>query len=290
MSNKRLGKGLEALIPPKDEPKSRMGTLLLRLSEILPNPHQPRQSFNKVTLSELAASIKAKGIITPITVRVQDNKFILVAGERRLRAARIAGLVKVPAFIVDVSDGADMMEMALIENIQRENLNAIEEAEVFALLHSKFELSQEKIAHSVGKKRVTISNSLRLLSLPDEIKTSLRKGVISAGHGRAILMMKSKKIMMKVWKRIVKENLSVRGAETLANNLLLKSKSTKKQLHTTKPTEDPGIQAMENELIEILGTKINIRTRGKGGVIEVSYFSDDDFDRIYHLITSIQIP
>ena len=290
MSNKRLGKGLEALIPPKDEPKSRMGTLLLNVNEILPNPHQSRQSFDEVALSELVASIKAKGILTPITVRVQNEKYMLVAGERRLRAARIAGLVEIPAFVVDVSDDADMMEMALIENIQRENLNAIEEAEAFALLHSKFGLFQGKIAHAVGKKRVTISNSMRLLNLPEEIKISIRKGVISAGHGRAILMMKSKKIMMKMWKRIVKENLSVRGAEILANNLLLKSKSTKKQFHTAKSSVDPGIQAMENELIEILGTKINIRTRRKGGIIEVSYFSDDDFDRIYNLIKSIQIP
>jgi ParB family chromosome partitioning protein len=287
VSNKRLGKGLEALIPPKDEFDSRMGTLLLNIDEIQPNPHQPRQLFDEVALSELVASIKTKGILTPITVRVQNKKYILIAGERRLRAARIAGLMEIPAFVVNVSDDADMMEMALIENIQRENLNAVEEAEAYALLLSKFGLSQEKVAHAVGKKRVTISNSLRLLKLPEEIKQSLRKGVISAGHGRAILMMKSKKTMMKMWESIIKKNLSVRGAETLANSLILKSKSAKKQVSKAKSSVDPGIQAMENELIEILGTKINIRARKKGGVIEVSYFSDDDFDRIFNLIRSI---
>jgi ParB family chromosome partitioning protein len=290
VSNKRLGKGLEALIPPKDEFDSRMGTLLLNIDEIQPNPHQPRQLFDEVALSELVASIKTKGILTPITVRVQNKKYILIAGERRLRAARIAGLMEIPAFVVNVSDDADMMEMALIENIQRENLNAVEEAEAYALLLSKFGLSQEKVAHAVGKKRVTISNSLRLLKLPEEIKQSLRKGVISAGHGRAILMMKSKKTMMKMWESIIKKNLSVRGAETLANSLILKSKSAKKQVSKAKSSVDPGIQAMENELIEILGTKINIRARKKGGVIEVSYFSDDDFDRIFNLIRSINNP
>ncbi len=290
MSNKRLGKGLEALIPPKDESKSQSGTLLLSINEIQPNPHQPRQLFDEVALLELVASIKAKGILTPITVRVQNEKYFLIAGERRLRAARISGLEEIPAFVVNVSDDAEMMEMALIENIQRENLNAIEEAEAYALLHSKFGLSQEKIAHAVGKKRVTISNSLRLLNLPEEIITSLREGIVSAGHGRAILMMKSKKNMMKMWKKIVKEHFSVRGAEKLANSLLIKSNATKKHLHADKSSMTPRIQAMENELIEILGTKINIHTRGERGVIKISYFSDDDFDRIYNLIRSIQIP
>ena len=179
MSSNRLGRGLEALIIPREETSS-IGTLKINVNNISPNPHQPRQQFDETALQELVASIKEKGILTPITVRDDAGNYILIAGERRLRAAKLAGLVDIPAYVIEVENDAEMMEMALIENIQRENLNPIEEAEAFAVLNSKYGLSQEAVAISVGKKRVTITNSLRLLNLPSEIKESIKMGEISA--------------------------------------------------------------------------------------------------------------
>ena len=146
----------------------------------------------------------------------KEGEYILIAGERRLRAAKLAGLTDIPAYVIEVKDDAEMMEMALIENIQRENLNPIEEAEAYAVLNSKFGLTQESVAKAVGKKRVTVANSLRLLKLPSEIKKSIKNGEISAGHGRAILMMKTNQSMLWLWKQIINKNLSVRGAETIA--------------------------------------------------------------------------
>ncbi len=287
MSNKRLGKGLEALIQPHSDEKipERYGVDKISISSIKPNPHQPRQQFDKTALEELTASIKEKGILTPITVQKVDNQFILIAGERRLRASKKAGLKNIPAYIIKVADDAEMVEMALIENIQRENLNPIEEAEAYIYLNNQFKLSQEKIAKSVGKKRVTISNSMRLLTLPREIKDSIRSGNLSAGHGRAILMMKTHNAMIGLWKKILKEKMSVRAAEDWAKvktskKLELKNKIIRKV--------NPQIKRLEDELISILGTKVRIIYKKGSGSIGVSYFSDDDLERIIEMIRSIE--
>jgi ParB family chromosome partitioning protein len=286
VSNKRLGKGLEALIRPLDDSES-PGIIKININDVQPNPHQPRKQFNEETLAELVESIKMKGVITPITVLRKQGKFVLIAGERRLRAAKLAGLDSIPAYFIEVSDDADMMEISLVENIQRENLNPIEEAEAFAVLKSKFKLSLDVIAKAVGKNRATISNSLRLLNLPKTISRSLRSGEISAGHGRAILMAKTQSAMMALWQKIIKNDLSVRVAETLAR---AKQEITKAQSKpsATIPVGDPVIQSLENELIKLFGTKVKIRKTKKGGVIEVSYFSDDDFERIFALIKSVE--
>lgn len=286
MPNKRLGKGLEALIRPLDESES-PGIIKININDVQPNPHQPRKQFNEDTLAELVESIKMKGVITPITVLRKQGKFVLIAGERRLRAAKLAGLDSIPAYFIEVSDDADMMEISLVENIQRENLNPIEEAEAFAVLKSKFKLSLDVIAKAVGKKRATISNSLRLLNLPNTIIRSLRSGEISAGHGRAILMAKTQSAMMALWQKIIKNDLSVRVAETLARGE--QEATTAKSKPSAKiPVGDPVIQSLENELIKLFGTKVKIRKTKKGGVIEVSYFSDDDFERIFALIKSVE--
>ena len=279
MSNNRLGKGLEALIRPIENVSS-VGTLKINITDIFPNPHQPRQQFNEDTLQELVASIKEKGILTPITVRDDSGSYILIAGERRLRAAKLAGLKEIPAYIIEVENDAEMMEMALIENIQRENLNPIEEAEAYAVLNSKYGLSQDTVAKSVGKKRVTVTNSLRLLNLPSEIKESIKTGEISAGHGRAILMMKTTQAMVELWQQIVKKNLSVRGSETLAKSII----SQKSEVSIRKKEIDPKIKHLENELISILGTKVKLIYHKGSGEIIVSYFSDDDFERIFSLL------
>ena len=287
MSNKRLGKGLEALIQPYSTEKipDHHGVDKISIRSIKPNPHQPRQKFDETSLEELTASIKEKGILTPITVQKAGNQFILIAGERRLRASKKAGLKKIPVYIIDVADDAEMIEMALIENIQRENLNPIEEAEAYIYLNNRFKLSQEKIAKSVGKKRATISNSLRLLTLPREIKESIRNGRLSAGHGRAILMMKTHNSMIGLWKKIIKGKMSVRAAEDWAKE------KTSKKLELRKKVirkVSPQIKRLEDELISILGTKVRIIYKKGSGSIEVSYFSDDDLERITEMIRSLE--
>ncbi len=280
MPSNRLGKGLEALIIPQNE-KLSSGTFKININNISPNPHQPRQQFNEGTLQELVASIKEKGIVTPITVRDNSGNYILIAGERRLRAAKLAGLVEIPAYIIEIENDEEMVEMALIENIQRENLNPIEEAEAFALLNSKYGLSQKAIAKSVGKKRVTVTNSLRLLNLSSEIKESIKRGEISAGHGRAILMMKTTQAMLKLWQQIINKNLSVRGAEKLA-----KTKTSAKSVFKTRiKGSDPRIKHLEDELISALGTKVKLTYQKGSGRIIINYFSDDDFERIFSLLT-----
>ena len=287
MSNKRLGKGLEALIQPYSAEKipEHHGVDKISIRSIKPNPYQPRQNFDETSLEELTASIKEKGILTPITVRKVGNQFILIAGERRLRASKKSGLKKIPAYIIDVADDAEMIEMALIENIQRENLNPIEEAEAYNYLNNRFKLTQRKIAKSVGKKRVTISNSLRLLTLPREIKESIRNGRLSAGHGRAILMMKTHNSMIGLWKKIIKGKMSVRAAEDWAKEKTLKKLELKKKVIRKV---SPQIKRLEDELISILGTKVRIIYKKGSGSIEVSYFSDDDLERITEMIRSLE--
>jgi len=292
VSVNRLGKGLEALIRPEAEQKkkpakkptiAKPGVTEIPLKDIRPNPNQPRRDFDESALEELAASIKEKGIVTPVTVREVEGGYELVAGERRWRASKKRKLKTIPAYVIAVKDDAEMMEIALIENIQREDLNSLEESEAYAVLNSKFEMSHEAIAKAVGKKRVTISNSLRLLKLPPDIRKSLRKGDISAGHARAILQAKTAPAMHKIWKAILKQDLSVRGAEALVKAATEPPK--KKKIIFTK--KSPQVQALENQLIEVLGTKVELKPRKKGGAIEISYFSDDDLERILDLINSI---
>ena len=285
MSSKRLGRGIEALINSQEIDKSTKnnppGVNHISLSKIKPNPDQPRHDFNKVSLDELSNSIKEKGLITPITIRKKDKNYEIIAGERRWRAAKMAKLKSVPAYIVNIKNDAEMMEVALIENVQREDLNAIEEAEGYAVLNSKYSLSHNDIAKTIGKKRVTISNTLRLLKLPPEIRKSIRSGQISAGHGRAILQVKSVSAMKNLWKKIINESLSVRAAEALV-------KSKTKKIKVKKITHSKGpIRAIENQLIEIFGTKVKLRPAQIGGSIEIVYFSDDDLERIIDLLQSL---
>ena len=286
MATKRLGKGLEALIQgTSNKPPLESGVMPIPINNIVTNPLQPRKDgLDKKSLQELIASIRKKGVITPITVKKDNDQFILIAGERRVRASKHAGLKEIPGYIVSISDESELMEIALIENIQRENLNPIDEAEGFAVLQSKYNHSQDSIAKAVGKKRVTVSNALRLLKLPRNIINSLRSQTISAGHGRAILMMKTSRGMNRLFDLIVSKNLSVRAAEAIA-----KGKSTKKVSVTSKKIRKSSspLKMIEDELITILGTKVVIHHSKKGGDIEIHFFSDDDFDRILDLLRSI---
>ena len=285
MSSKRLGRGIEALINSELNDKSKKpnspGVSYINLSDIKPNPDQPRRDFNNTSLDELSKSIKEKGVITPITVRESNKGYEIIAGERRWRAAKKAKLKSIPAYILNIGDEAEMMEVALIENIQREDLNPIEEAEGYAVLNSKYSLSHNGIAKTIGKKRTTISNALRLLKLPPEIRKSIRSGEITAGHGRAILQKKSIAAMKNLWKKIVNESLSVRAAESL-----VKPKPKKKKIKSVIIPKTP-IRAIENQLIEIFGTKVKLKPAQIGGSIEIIYFSDDDLERIIDLLQSL---
>ena len=291
MSENRLGKGLEALIRPEEKKEKveksstslKPGVTEILLKDIYPNPNQPRKDFDQSALEELAMSIREKGVITPITVRDTDSGYELIAGERRWRASKKLRKKRIPAYIIKVKDDADILEISLIENIQREDLNALEEAEAYAVLNSKFGMSHESIAKAVGKKRVTISNSLRLLKLPPEIRRSLRKGDISAGHCRAILQGKTIPKMIRVWNTIIEKDLSVRAAESL----IKKTSQVQKKKKVSIKAKSAHISAIENELIEILGTKVRLRPSKEGGSIEISYFSDDDLERIIDLLNKI---
>ncbi len=285
MSSKSLGRGIEAIIGSKIEGQLKKrndpGVSYVKVSEVKPNPNQPRRNFDSKALNELSNSINKKGVITPITIRQLDKGYEIIAGERRWRAAKKAKLKSIPAYVLHIDSEAEMMEVALIENIQRENLNAIEEAEGYAVLNSKYDLSHEYIAKTIGKNRTTISNALRLLKLPLEIRTSIRDGEISAGHGRAILQKKTITSMRRLWKKIIKESLSVRKAEALVRPKR-KKKKEKKLLVPKAP-----IRAIENELVEIFGTKVKLKPSQIGGSIEITYFSDDDLERIIDLLQSL---
>ena len=285
MSSKRLGRGIEALINSQVIDKSKKnnspGVSYINLSDIKPNPNQPRHDFDSTSLDELSNSIKEKGVITPITIRETDKGYELIAGERRWRAAKMAKLKSIPTYILNIHNDAEMMEVSLIENVQREDLNPIEEAEGYAVLNSKYGLSHNNISKAIGKKRVTISNALRLLKLPPEIRKSIRSGEITAGHGRAILQAKSVSAMKNLWKKIVNGSLSVRAAEALVKPKTKKIK-IKNMIHPKAP-----IRAIENQLIEIFGTKVKLKPAQIGGSIEIVYFSDDDLERIIDLLQSL---
>jgi ParB family chromosome partitioning protein len=268
-----LGKGLNALIPEKGEE-----VLYLDVDRIMPGKQQPRRVFHEESLKELAASIKEKGVLQPVIVsRTGDGAFNLIAGERRWRASVLAGLKKIPALIKNVAS-KDSLEIALIENIQREDLNPIETAEAFNRLVKDFELTQEELAAKVGKERATVANYLRLLKLPDEIKTMLYNGSLSMGHARALLSVEGKTHQVETARKIVRGSLSVRETELLAKKILKPAKGGDKK-------KDPQISSLEEKLIKHLGTKVHITHKGKkGGKIEIEYYSLDEFDRLLEIL------
>jgi ParB family chromosome partitioning protein len=270
-----LGRGMAALLEVvEDEGKSYFSC---PIEEIRPNSDQPRKRFSIEKLEELAASIREKGIIQPLVVRKMQEHYELVAGERRWRAAQKAGLREVPVVIQDVSDDA-ALEIALIENIQREDLNAIEQAEAFHSLIEKFHLSQEEMARRVGKDRSTVANSLRLLKLPPEIKNDILEERLTMGHARAILSLESNDLMEHARQEILAKRLSVRETENLVKRL--KTKKTTKPKHP--PT--PEIMAVVDSLKRRFMTKVAIRQRGKGGKVEISYSSMDELTRIIEIL------
>ena len=286
MADKRLGKGLEALITSyttKDGDRYLDGGV--PIEQIIANRNQPRQDFNPKEMQKLTDSIKANGILQPLTVRdLDDGKFELIAGERRLRSAREAGLETVPVYILSVEADVEMMEYALIENIQRVDLNPIEEAEGYAILCGKYNLAQEEIAKRVGKSRPAIANSLRLLKLPPEIKSALKSGDISAGHARAILGVRKSLQMMTLYQKVIRSGLNVRQTEELVKNIAESSKELQK-IQKSAPRNSEIVQ-IENNLISKFGTKVVIqKKRGGKGKIQIEFYSENDLQRILDILT-----
>ncbi len=257
----------------------------IRLSDIVPNKEQPRHEFDEESLEELADSIRQFGIIQPLLVQKKGKYYELIAGERRWRAAKIAGLKEVPAVIREFSP-RETMEISLIENIQRENLNPIEEAVAFKRLISEFNLKQEEVAERVSKSRAAITNSMRLLKLPEEIQQMLVDGKLSSGHARALLSIDNEGLQLEIAEKIIAENLSVRDAEKLVKPASHRRKQEKAE-------EDSQVQAvyrsMEERLKGIVGSKVEIRRKKKGsGRIEIEYYSQDELERILDLFESIR--
>ncbi|HTW91302.1 MAG TPA: ParB/RepB/Spo0J family partition protein [bacterium] len=270
---KALGKGIRAIIPEETQAAMAAEARPVRIDEIRPNPFQPRTKVEE-NLEELVASIKAHGVLQPIVVRRRRDGYEVVMGERRLRASKLAGLEQVPAVIREV-DELEMLEFALIENLQRQNLNAIDEAMGYERLHKEFNQTHEAIAEKVGKDRSTVTNALRLLELPFKVRDALAAGQITAGHGRALLQSKNRRVQVEVCERIVKEGLSVRHVEKLCGE------SKPKEPTRPKPEKDIHLREVEERLTELLGTKVTINPGKAGaGEVVVRYFSAEDLERV----------
>lgn len=278
MERRALGKGISALIPEK-ESESQESIIYLKISQIKPNPFQPREKFDQQSLEELMQSIKEKGVIQPILVRRKGDDYELIAGERRLRAASGLNFQEIPAIVKNVED-MDSLELSLIENIQRQELNPIEEARAYQYLIDKFNLTQDKVSEVLGKARVSVTNTLRLLKLPQEIQEEIRSNRISFGHGRALLEIEDPNHQRKLAHEIISKGLSVRELENL---IKIHRPKTHKALKKTKPQE-PLVAVFEEELQHALATKVRIIKRKKRGHIVIDFFSDSDLERITNKI------
>jgi len=280
MADKRpaLGRGLSALIPdaplqaPSDRPLE-IDTDLLR-----PNPYQPRGHMDEARLQDLSRSVRANGVIQPIIVRRAGDRYEIIAGERRWRAAQLAGVLKVPVVVRDVPDGK-LLETALIENIQREDLNPIEEATAYRRLVNEFKLTQEQIADEVGKDRSSVANYMRLLKLPEEIRAEIASGTLAMGHARAILAIEDGAAQRRAAREIIARGLSVREAEALVKRLVEPPRNP-----AAKPA-DPNTRAAEERLRFALGTRVRIVRKGKGGRLEIEFTSEQELQRIYEQLT-----
>lgn len=287
-----LGKGLSALIPTEaaathsrldavtaHDESSAAPYQLVAIERISANPHQPRQQFDEAALAKLAASIKQHGLMQPIVVRTSKDAFSIIAGERRFRAAQLAGMTEIPVVVMDQVDDARTLELALIENIHREDLNPIELAEAYRRLIESHQYTQQQLADKLGKSRTALTNSLRLLGLPQEIQLQVRSGQLSEGHARALLALDSEREMLVMAEKIRSGALSVRQVEQAAPK-----KRGKKLVLKRKPLE---ITEIETRLKRLLGTSVKIHHGLSKGTIQIEYYGTNDLDRIYDLLTKI---
>ncbi|MGG7098415.1 ParB/RepB/Spo0J family partition protein [Clostridium sardiniense] len=280
-----LGKGLGALIPDEiqDEVKTDIkdkasSSTLIPLNEIINNSDQPRKFFDSDNIAELAESIKNHGIIQPLILKKHQKKYIIIAGERRWRAAKMLSLKEVPAIVMDLSD-KEVLEISLIENIQRQDLNPIEEALAYRKLIDEFNLTQQELSQRIGKSRVAITNTMRLINLDERVQQYLIESVISEGHGRALLAVEDKDLQYKLAQKIIDEKLSVRELEKLIKSVFKEKEEKKEEVKV-----NPYVKDVENKLQDYFGTKVNINSKNKKGKIEIEYYSDDDLNRILELM------
>jgi ParB family chromosome partitioning protein len=295
-----LGRGLSALIPkaPMKEVSVRhdeigvdtggVGIMArIPMDQIRPNPFQPRSEFDPETLAELTRSIVEKGVIQPVTVRRVEGGYQLVTGERRLRAAQNAGLSEIPAYIIAVESDEEMLELALIENIQRETLNPIEIGHAYKRLIDECQLTQDDVAEKVGKDRTTVTNFIRLLKLPAEIQLGLRKNLLTMGHARALITIPTESLQLRLYKKIIDSGLTVRKVEQLAKAA---GKPAESPTRKATPREvSSSVQSVEEKLRQALGTKVMVREKGNGrGDIIIEFYSLDDLDRLLDLFASIE--
>ncbi len=290
-----LGRGLDALfadvpvkapketevIKNREDGDEKDTVRYIKIHDIMPNANQPRKTFNEEKIEELAASIREHGIIQPIVVRKKSRGYEIVAGERRWRAAIKAELSQVPCLIRNLDDEQNML-IAIIENMQREDLNPIEEAEGLRQMTETFGMTQEQVSRSVGKSRPYITNSMRLLKLPEYIRESIADGRISAGHGRTLIAASDEDMRRSIWEKMIKEGLSVREAEKLAAG----SPGAKKRKPASK-RKNPDVARVEEDLKDIFGTKVSINAAGKKGKIEIEYYSGDELNRLIELLKTL---
>jgi ParB family transcriptional regulator, chromosome partitioning protein len=282
MKRQALGKGLSSLIPEAPAAQSEAGFLLLDVDRIAPSPFQPRTDFTG--LEGLVESIRENGIVQPVVVRQEGEKYELIAGERRWRAAQLAGVMKIPAVVRTVGEDR-ILELALVENIQRKDLNPMEEAKAYDLLLSQMKLSQADIAQRVGRDRSTIANSLRLLKLPERLQRMLQSGTLSFGHAKAIMAISDAETQIRVAEEVLLRLMSVRQTEAYVNRWLEKPEpAVAAEVAAGQGAEDPNVRAAEAKLRELLGTKVRIVRKGARGRIEIEFYSDEELDRLYTVI------
>jgi ParB family chromosome partitioning protein len=281
-----LGKGLSALIPEAPEPV-RSGVTEVDIDLLAPNEQQPRLRIDEARLDELAHSIKANGIIQPILVRRTGSTYRIIAGERRWRAAQRAGLHRVPVVVRDVAEGSDkqLLELALIENIQRENLNPIDEASAYQKLTDEFHLTQDQIAAAVGKDRSSVANFMRLLRLPEEVRADLASGALSMGHARALLALSDAAAQRHAAREVIARGLSVRETELFVKKLATPESGETPTTPSAEPEKDVHTRAAEDRMRFALGTKVRIVRRGRGGAIQIDFTSENELNRLYDLLT-----
>lgn len=279
-----LGKGLSALIPEdiEDSIQENKGKISVPLNKIKNDNNQPRKAFDSDKIAELTESIRTHGIIQPLILRkCDDDCYIIVAGERRWRAAKMAGLNEVPAIIMDLSE-KDVLEISLIENIQRQDLNPIEEALAYKKLLNEFKLTQEDLSKRIGKSRTAITNTMRLLNLDSRVQQYIIEGIITEGHGRALLSIKDSELQYELSQKVIDENLSVRELEKLTRKLLENNNKRKEEKHSNEL--NPYYKEIKNQLQNYFGTKVNISNKNNKGKIEIEYYSEDDLQRILDII------
>ena len=285
-----LGKGLSALMGEKPTIENILSSDIeisqsmirkVSLGDILTKEDQPRKNFDDESLNELAKSIEINGIIQPILLRTVDDKYQIIAGERRYRASQIAKLDEIPAIILNVDDEY-AAKLSLIENIQREDLNPIEEAMAYKQLMKEFEIKQDELANVLGKSRTYITNSIRLLNLDDKVIEYLYNGDLTTGHGKVLLGIKDKKEQVQIAEKIIRAGLNVRETETEVK----KSKNNKKVITKVKPTKDPYLKDVEDEFMRILGTKVKLVKGSNINKIEIEFYDEEDLERIYEIITN----